>query len=72
MSITIDRTGNWTRYWGVRPLPKGAITLGTVTRDRTDTGALLLMRTGLYYQGNDGAIRGLPQRKIREEVKQCE
>jgi len=72
MSITIDRIGNWMKYWGMRPLPKRAVALGTVTRNETDTGALLLMRTGLYYQGNDGAIRGLPQRKIQEEVKQCE
>ena len=69
MSIMIDRVGNWTRYWGARPLPKGAVALGTVTRNETDTGALLLMRTGLYYQGNNGVLRGLPQRKIQEEVK---
>ena len=72
MSITIDRVGNWIKYWGARPLPKGAVALGTVTRDEMDTEALLLMRTGLYYQGNDGALRGLPQREIQEEVKQCE
>jgi hypothetical protein len=66
MNIAVDHAGKWKCYWGAGPLPVGAIALGTVTRDGTDTGALLLMRTGLYYQGNAGTIRGLPQRKIRE------
>ena len=69
MTLSIDHAGKWKVYWGAGPLPKGAVALGTVTRDGTDTGALLLMRTGLYYQGNAGAVRGLPQRKIREAAR---
>ena len=61
--ITLSKLGKWRIYW-TGPLPDGAEALGTVTRDGYDTGALLRMQTGVYVQGNAGAIRSLPQREI--------
>lgn len=51
-------------YWGPGPLPAGAEFCGTVTRDETDTGALIRMATGIFVQGNAGAIRSLPQSEV--------
>jgi hypothetical protein len=62
--ITVSATGKWRLYW-TSPLPDGAEAIGTVTRDGYDTGALILMPTGVYVQGNAGALRSLPQREIR-------
>jgi hypothetical protein len=63
--LTINREGKWALYWGAMPLPSGSEPLGTVTRNETDTGALIKLRSGEYVQGNGGAIRRLPQREVR-------
>mgnify|MGYP003594287507 CR=1 FL=1 len=65
-TIKVNAAGNWRMYWGPSPLPLNSRVLGTVTRDGFDTGALILVEaTGLYVQGNAGAIRSLPQRAIQ-------
>lgn len=51
-------------YWS-GPLPGGAEFCGVVTRgDTGDTGALIRLATGIYMQGNEGAIRSLPQAEV--------
>ncbi|HNT33142.1 MAG TPA: hypothetical protein PKN49_12105 [Candidatus Aminicenantes bacterium] len=62
--ITISRLGKWRLYWP-GPLPQGAAAIGTVNRGNGEEGALILMPTGVYVQGNAGALRSLPQREIR-------
>lgn len=69
MTVKVSVKGNWRASWGTGPLPSGAGALGTITRNGADAGALLLMRTGYYFQGNAGALRRLPQRKIREAIR---
>lgn len=61
--MKIDTKGNWKLHW-TGPLPAGSTALGTVTRDNGEDGALLEMKTGLFVQGNAGAIRNLPQREV--------
>ena len=61
--ITVDPAGNWRLY--INALPAGAVPLCTVTRDGTDTGALVrYVATGLYAQVNAGAVRSLDGRKV--------
>jgi len=43
--------------WGNMPLPHDSLLVGTVTRPTGETGALILMPTGRYMQGNAGALR---------------
>lgn len=62
--ISIRTTAPWALYWGPGPLPNGATAHGTVTREEADTGALIRMATGVYVQGNAGAIRSLPQSEV--------
>ena len=62
--ISIRTTAPWALYWGPGPLPNGATAHGTVTRDGDDTGALIRMPSGIYVQGNAGAIRNLPQNEV--------
>lgn len=64
--ITV-KTGNWKLYWGTMPLPDGAQALGVVSRD-SGTGALVLLASGQYVQGNAGGIRTLPQREVRDAL----
>lgn len=65
--ITIDISGNWRLY--TNTIPAGSRALGTVTRDGSDTGALVLIeRTGIYVQCNAGAIRALDQRNVSEAL----
>lgn len=66
--ITVNPAGKWKHYW-TSPLPQGARALGTVNRGNGEEGALLLMPTGLYVQGNAGAIRSLPQRDVRAALE---
>lgn len=61
--MRIDTKGNWKLHW-TGPLPKGAKAIGTVRRDVGNDGALIEMPSGLYVQGNAGAIRNLPQRDV--------
>ena len=55
--ITINRDGNWRLYSPL--LPEGAEELGTVTRDG-ETGAYVLLASGVCVQMNAGTIRSLP------------
>ncbi len=62
--ISVCTTGPWRIYWAM-PLPQNSTARGTVTRETGEAGALIEMHaTGMYVQGNAGAIRGLPQRDI--------
>ena len=63
-SIRIKTTAPWALYWGPGPLPSGATAHGTVTRNETDTGALIRLPSGIYRQGNAGVLRSLPQREV--------
>jgi hypothetical protein len=58
--------GGWRLWWGMPPLPAGAVALGVVTRHAgllpgADRGALIRLASGVLVQGNAGAIRGLPR-----------
>ncbi len=57
--MKINLNGKWRLY--SRRIPAHSRAIGTVTRDGCDTGALVLMATGLYVQANAGVIRSLPQ-----------
>ena len=61
--ISIRTTARWDTYWP-GPLPEGSTAHGTVTRDGTDTGALIRMATGVYVQGNASALHSLPQDEV--------
>ena len=50
-------------YWGAMPLPSGAVCLG-LRRDLGDMGAVLLLSSGAYIQGNAGAIRVLDEYEV--------
>ena len=68
MKIRVRTNASPHIYWGPGPLPAGAEFCGTVTRDGHDTGALIRMGTGVYVQGNAGAIRSLPQRDVERSL----
>jgi hypothetical protein len=54
--LAVDTNGNWRLY--TNTIPAGSTPLGTVTRDGTDTGALVRIEaTGVYVQVNAGSIR---------------
>lgn len=64
-----NKTGNWKMYWGIMPLPQGAQALGTITRDdEVIAGALILLSSGIYVQGNAGGIRSLPQNEVKKLI----
>ena len=65
--LTVTKSGNWTFYWGVMPLPTCAEALGLVKRD-TGIGALIRLANGNYVQGNAGGIRTLPQREVEDAL----
>lgn len=61
--ITVDQNGAWQLY--TNTLPVNSTPLGTVTREGTDTGALVkIEKTGLYVQVNAGVTRSLDGRTI--------
>lgn len=61
--ITVDIDGNWRLY--TNAIPAKSTPMGTVTRDESDTGALVRIgATGVYVQVNAGAIRSLDGRKV--------
>ena len=61
--LTVNTDGNWRIY--TNTLPMNSTPLGTVTRDESDTGALVRIdETGAYVQVNDGVLRNLDGRKI--------
>ena len=66
-SIRIKTTAPWALYWP-GPLPVGTTVLGTVTRADGATGALLRLSSGIYCQGNAGALRSLPQREVEASL----
>lgn len=51
-------------HGGVLAQGVGAMTYGSLCSGIGDTGALIRMPTGIYVQGNAGAIRGLPQAEV--------
>ena len=55
----------WALYWPGMPVPQGAAVVGTVRREPGDSGALFLLPTGVYVQGNAGCIRTLPQHEVK-------
>lgn len=61
--LVVDTNGNWRLY--TNTIPANSTPLGTVTRDESDTGALVRMdKTGVYVQVNAGTIRSLDGRKV--------
>lgn len=61
-AMYVHEDGNWRQY--TTAIPTGAVPLGTVERDASDKGALVLLRSGRYVQVNAGAIRSLDQQEI--------
>lgn len=61
--LVVDTNGNWRLY--TNTIPVNSTPLGTVTLDKSDTGALVRIdATGVYVQVNAGAIRSLDGRKV--------
>jgi hypothetical protein len=61
--LTVDTSGNWRLY--TNTIPANSTPIGTVTRDQSDTGALVRIEaTGVYVQVNAGAARPLDGRKV--------
>lgn len=61
--LTVGINGNWQLY--TNTIPANSTPLGTVTRDESDTGALVRIdATGVYVQVNAGVIHSLDGRKI--------
>lgn len=61
--LTVDANGNWRLY--TNTIPANSTPIGTVTRDESDTGALVRVETtGAYAQVNAGAMRSLDGRKV--------
>jgi len=67
--LKVTKSGNWQLYWGYTPLPAQAEALGTIQRETLETGALIRLSTGIYVQGNAGAIRTLDQRAAKEAIE---
>lgn len=71
MTITTNDTREgklWPLYWPGMPVPQGAAVVGTVRREHGDSGALFLLPTGVYCQGNAGCLRSLPQHEVKALV----
>ena len=66
--MKFSKSANWQLYWGAMPLPANAEALGVVTRTTGESGALIRLSTGVYVQGNAGAIRNLPQSETQAAV----
>lgn len=61
--LTVNTDGNWRLY--TNTLPINSMPIGTVTRDESDTGALVRIEaTGAYVQVNASVIRSLDGRKV--------
>lgn len=61
--VTVNVNGNWQLY--TNTLPANSTPLGTVTRDESDSGALVRIETtGAYVQVNAAVIRSLDGRKV--------
>lgn len=69
MTIVVDASPLGRALWGAMPLPQGADYVGTVVRDGYDTGALLLLPSGIYVQGNAGSVRTLPQQAVCDALR---
>lgn len=68
--ITIERPGNPGLYLLPAGMPAHWEVLGVVSTSE-QTGALVRHRaTGVYCQANAGALRSLPQRKVRAILEQ--
>lgn len=70
MKLSVN--GKWKAFWGGMPLPAGAETLGVVTRDTGEKGALIRLANGNYVQGNAGAIRSLSQSDVETALARSE
>ena len=65
--LTVNTDGNWRLYTNI--LPANSTPLGTVTRDESDTGALVRIEaTGLYVQVNASVMRSLDGRKVAAAI----
>jgi len=69
IKMRISKNGKWQIYWGYINLPQGAKAIGTITRDNNQTGALIQLASGIYVQGNAGAIRTLDQTEVKIAIK---
>ena len=70
--LKVTKKGNWQLYWGYALLPNGAQSLGTVQRESLETGALLLLASGVYVQGNAGSTRTLDQSEVKAALARSE
>ena len=65
--LAINPGGNWQLYTAT--IPPGSVALGTVTRNGTDTGALVRVeKTGAYLQINAGCARSLDGRTVAAAI----
>ena len=65
--LTVNTDGNWRLYTNI--LPANSTPLGTVTREESDTGALVRIEaTGLYVQVNASVMRSLDGRKVAAAI----
>ena len=63
--MEFNASGNWKLYWGAAPLPTGAEALGVITRGVGDHGALIMLASGNYVQGNAGSVRSIDQGAVK-------
>jgi hypothetical protein len=55
-------------YWGAAPYPAGSECIGVICRTKINKGALLLLASGEYVQGNGLSFRTLDQRQIEKAL----
>ncbi len=60
--LVVNPDGNWRLY--TTTIPAGCTVLGTVTRDETETGALVKTEAGVYSMLNARVFKPLDQRKV--------
>lgn len=67
MKIKVNLGAPWRHF--TTTAPAYGVVLGSVTRDETDSGALVLVHESqLYCQLNAGALRALPQGAVRAAI----
>lgn len=70
--LKVTKSGNWQLYWGYAPLPTNAEAIGVVQRETLETGALIKLSSGVYVQGNAGAIRTLDPKAVEAALIRSE
>jgi hypothetical protein len=60
--VVVRQDGNWRLY--TKSIPAGCTVFGTVTRDDTESGALVKTKAGIYSMLNGRVYKWLDQRKV--------